>query len=406
MILFNFGPKSSTLLIFFFHGLVYAGLLWKKGREHSNRSSQLLSIFILLCCFYICPWMLGHAGWYARQPYRDIMFYIPFQQLFFLGPIIYLYTQSLLNKSFEFTKRDWLHFVPGICYLIYSLIVWITDKWVIGAYYFYEDERDKDLSMWYQIAGIVSMVFYFVLSLRYYYSYKKLAFQVISFAEGMLFSWMKKFLLVFLAMQLARILFLLLYPNWGSFGVKFWYYLIFSILFYYVAITGYSNTVQAMIPFKLSLFGNKLAYLVEEEDQAIEIDLLSEVEAPSETVQKPELSEELQCWKDKIQQLMEKEALYLDPQLSLTDLAQRLSTNSRIISQTINKGFSMNFNDFVNHYRVEAVKQKFEEDSHQQMTLLGVALACGFNSKATFNRAFKKHTSRSPKNYLADLNLA
>jgi len=63
----------------------------------------------------------------------------------------------------------------------------------------------------------------------------------------------------------------------------------------------------------------------------------------------------------------------------------------------------MNFNDFVNHYRIEAVKKKLEAGEQRNMTLIGIALECGFNSKTTFNRAFKKSTSMSPKDYLKKL---
>jgi len=60
----------------------------------------------------------------------------------------------------------------------------------------------------------------------------------------------------------------------------------------------------------------------------------------------------------------------------------------------------MNFNDFINNYRIEAVKTMFLNEEHKKSTLLGIAYDCGFNSKATFNRAFKKHTSCTPKEYL------
>ena len=60
----------------------------------------------------------------------------------------------------------------------------------------------------------------------------------------------------------------------------------------------------------------------------------------------------------------------------------------------------MNFNDFINHYRIEAVKEKLKKGEHKTSTLLGIAFDCGFNSKATFNRAFKKSTTVSPKDYL------
>ena len=63
----------------------------------------------------------------------------------------------------------------------------------------------------------------------------------------------------------------------------------------------------------------------------------------------------------------------------------------------------MNFNDFINNYRIEAVKENLKKGEHKKTTLLGIAFDCGFNSKATFNRAFKKSTGLSPKDYLHKL---
>ncbi len=400
--LFSFSNYSSILLIFFFHGLVYSGLLLHRGLKYNDTPSRILSLFIVLCCFYICPWMLGHAGWYTRQPYRDTMFYVPFQQLLFLGPLIYLYTQSLLNQSFRFTRSEWLHFIPGFIYLGYSLVIFITDKWVLGEYYFYLDEKDKDLAIWYQITGLVSMVIYFLLSLRYYYIYKKLAFEVLSFAESVQFKWIKRFLIAFLLMQLARILFLFIYPDWGSFPKKWWYYFIFSLLFYYVSITGYANTIQAFIPFRLSLFDRNPTFLFPGPGHSASQKTPPQaIEVPSEIKAHDEL--DIAPWKTQITQLIEQEEIYRNPQLSLTDLAQRLGTNPRVISKVINQGFEMNFNDLINFHRVEAVKEQLAQQRDKELTLLGIALECGFNSKTTFNRAFKKHTTLSPNHYLKQI---
>jgi AraC-like DNA-binding protein len=65
----------------------------------------------------------------------------------------------------------------------------------------------------------------------------------------------------------------------------------------------------------------------------------------------------------------------------------------------INEGTGMNFNDFINRYRVEAVKKAFEQGEHQRKTLEGIAWEAGFNSKSTFLRAFKKHTAMTPTQY-------
>ena len=60
----------------------------------------------------------------------------------------------------------------------------------------------------------------------------------------------------------------------------------------------------------------------------------------------------------------------------------------------------MNFNDYINAHRVEAVKEAIRNGSSKELTLLAIALDCGFNSKTTFNRAFKKHSGISPKSFL------
>ena len=170
---FEFGFYSSLLLIFFVHGLVYAALLLRKGIRNESRSDKWLSLFLLLCALFISPWMFGFAGWYDNQPYRDFLFYIPMQHLYFMGPVIFFYVQSLLNPSFRFGKKEWLHLLPGILYLLYSLTMFVTDKLILKHYYFLADEMDRDFDYWYQASGLLSMLIYFFISLRYYSLYKK-----------------------------------------------------------------------------------------------------------------------------------------------------------------------------------------------------------------------------------------
>lgn len=383
--LFDFSPKSAILLIFFFHGIVFSALLLNKGIQNQNKASLWLSLFVFLCAMYISPFMLGYAGWYSVEPNREIMFFVPFQQLFLLGPVIFFYTQSQLNKSFTLSKNDIIHFLPAIFYLIYSIIVFVTDKIILNEYYFYADERDKDLAPWYQMLGLVSMAFYLILSLRVYSIYKKISYDVVSFADEVSFAWIKQFLLAFLIILVLRVLFFILNPEWGEFGRKFWYYLCFSGLFYYISISGYANSVKTAIAFRPSLFGSDSNFTLKEDSIA-----------DKEIVEIPDLDE----WKKKVEQIMTIEKEYENPELTLQHLSQKLDINPKKLSQIINQGFKMNFNDFVNFYRTEAVIEKFQSGEHNLQNLLGIAFDCGFNSKSTFNRAFKKHTLLTPKEYL------
>lgn len=398
---FHFSPYSSILLIFFSQGIIFSFLLAKKGIISSCNPCKWLSLFVFLCTLYLIPWMLGFAGWYSVLPYRDILFYIPFQQLFFIGPAVYFYTQSLLNPSFHFRTKDWIHLVPGLIYLLYRLIIFITDQVILGQYYFYEDGRDKNLDTWYQLAGFGSMMVYFLLSLRYYNEYKKVIFQTLSYADTLLFGWVRKYLVLFLLMQVLWMVFFLFYPDWGNFKEKWWYYLAFSSLMYYIGITGYTNNLKSVSPFKPSFFGNSEEFFLEN----VEIGQTNQIEEPQESLNKSDQidNEQIDFWKKKILELIEKEEVYLNPNLTLLDVANLLNTNQTLISKMINQGFKMNFNDFINEYRVKNVIQALQQGKYKKHTLLGISLDSGFNSKTSFNRSFKKYIGTSPKDYLSML---
>jgi AraC-like DNA-binding protein len=400
--LFQFGFYSSLLLISFSQGIIYSVLLLVKAIRTENKSNYWLSLFILLCSLYIAPWMLGFAGWYDNQPYRDILFYAPFQHLFLVGPIIFFYTQSLLNPSFQFSKKEALHLLPGLFYLIYIVAIWAYDKFIFGDYYFYENGMDKDFDFWYQKLGLFSMIVYFIFSIRYYNVYKKLIFQVVSYADSILFKWIKTYLIAFLLMLLLPVFFDALaffYPEMQTYKGSWWFYLFFSIVMYYIAITGYSNPINSTIPFKMSFF-DKNPILLLDENQTIESETFIDIE---HEVFEPINSPEIEHWKSKIETLIQEEKLFENPELTLTDLAKKLETNASVISKTINQGFQMNFNDCINKYRIEAVKNRFANGEHKKSTLLGIAYDCGFNSKATFNRAFKKNAGKTPKEFIETL---
>ena len=407
---FNFGFFSSMLLIFFVHGLVYAALLLRKGFVNKSKAEKWLSAFMLLCVLYIAQWMLGFAGWYDTQPYREILFYTPFHHLFFIGPVMFFYVQSLLNPSFKFGKKERLQLLPGILYILYCVVMVVADKIILSEKYFVADNRDRDFDNWYQYAGLVSMLVYFFITLRYYNLYKKFMAQVISYTDTVLFKWIKRFLIAFLMMQLLQIGFNIYwhyFPPKNSYTAGAWFYLAFGVIFYYIAITGYSNSIITKVPFVLNLLPNKPMLLLNNsniqniDDTAIEDVEIIEIEtAPPENVADKEL---IASWKVKIIALINEEKIYENEELSLTQMAKMLQTNASVLSKMINQGFNLNFNDFINYYRIKAVQEKIKNGEQKTQTLLGIAYDCGFNSKATFNRAFKKATTVSPKDWMETL---
>lgn len=103
-------------------------------------------------------------------------------------------------------------------------------------------------------------------------------------------------------------------------------------------------------------------------------------------------------------ELMKTAKPYLEKELTLYNLAEKLKVQPNHLSQVINSLEGKNFFDFINMYRVEAAKEKIRLGDYQNLTLLGIAFESGFNSKASFNRAFKKFTGQTPTEYKKDTN--
>ena len=393
---YDFNFYSSLLLITFSQGIIYGVLLLKKVIQTESKPNYWLSLFVFLCSLYVAPWMLGFAGWYDNQPFRDIMFYIPFQHLFFIGPILFFYIQSLLNPAFKINKKQSLHLILGLIYLVYSFIVFVYDKLILSKYYFYEYGMDKDFDAWYQYSGFISMFIYMFLSLKYYSNYRKLIVQITSNADSVLFDWIRKYLFAFLGMLLLKVfaeIFFTIFPEYKDYVGGWWFYLLFSIILYYIAITGYANSIETKIGFEMSFSNNKPILLLNQNQE------YNTIEIEYQEI-KIEILTDIIIWKTKIETLIQSEKLYQNPELSLSEIAKKLESNSSVISRAINQGFEINFNDFINNYLVEAVKEMFKIGTHKKSTLLGIAYDCGFNSKATFNRAFKKNSGLSPKEYI------
>ncbi|MFN3852702.1 MAG: helix-turn-helix domain-containing protein [Spirosomataceae bacterium] len=232
---------------------------------------------------------------------------------------------------------------------------------------------------------IITLDKFLVKSLKLYNSYKNLAYETISFADSVTFSWIQRFLIAFLMILILRGLHFVINPEWNQFGNKFWYYLCFSVLFYYISINGYINSVRSQVPLQKS------------------VEVFTDEYPENNPSENQDTTAQLDELKKQIETIIIQQELFINPTLTLQELADKTGLHPKKLSFVINQGFGMNFNDFVNYYRTQAVISKLKSGEHNLFTLLGIAYECGFNSKSTFNRAFKKQTSITPKEYLSKM---
>ncbi|GAB5555499.1 MAG: hypothetical protein Sapg2KO_50900 [Saprospiraceae bacterium] len=104
-----------------------------------------------------------------------------------------------------------------------------------------------------------------------------------------------------------------------------------------------------------------------------------------------------------LQQYMKEHKTYLQSQLTIKEVAQLLNISSKHLSQVINQQLGLNFFNYINEYRVNEVKNRIADPKYRHLSILGIALDCGFNSKSSFNSVFKKVTGKTPTTYKSEI---
>jgi AraC-like DNA-binding protein len=362
-------------------GLIFTILLirraWIQERYSDYWLAALLFIFSAYLLRYVVDDMEPNDDNNILKRVLPISYYV-------IGVVIYFYLKCQLNARYRLSRRDLWHFSPVFVYIILSFIKTIQT---------YKHGSTWERPYIFQIMLVVFIVYrsigtaiYWFLSWRLYQKYRLWLPTERSDMEGVKFKWFKNMLIVLGVMIFSGIAlnlfdnFIYTTPLWIDTGQS----LLVAFGLYYISLVGF-----------LQYQPQQLVY--EETDDITDT---QEANTPSLLISKMS-NEEFETWRHKILTVMQQERLYLNPELTLTDFAQRLETHSKLISAVINEAFQKNFNDFVNEYRVNVFKEKVNDPRLKHLTLLAIAFECGFNSKSTFNRAVKRITGKMPSAFLS-----
>ncbi|MDB5268472.1 MAG: hypothetical protein JWP58_1512 [Hymenobacter sp.] len=454
--LFEFGAHSALLLPFVVPGLVLAGHLLVRNLRFGTLPDGLLALLLLLNVLPVTQWMLGYAGWYdSHDGYSTAMFYVPWQPWLAWGPAFYLYFRSLTNQEFELRKH-WRHLLPGLLFAglyaaaaLYDL-VWgrALHGWALPYHFGTKGAAAKFLDVLSAPAewlGYALMLGYGLATLRLFRRYRRYLDDNFSDTARLRFRGLRDLLVAALLGLVLWVGFEVVNRAIGPLGYgDYWYaYFANGALVYYLSIVGLQANFAAATPLRfepeaagaagasfdarplvsseiaaglstaagetpsveaagqpasanaLPLVGNVTAVA---EASEVSADAPKQVgaAASNEKATANALAPELHPWRTKLLALMAEDQPWLEPELSLAELAHRLRTNTSLLSHVINTGCGQNFNDFVNRYRVAEAERKLQDPRLAHYSLVGIALESGFNSKSTFNRVFKKLTGRTP----------
>lgn len=373
---------TTPLQFGYFFSLIIWLLLLVRGYREQRLSDRMLGWIMFILAMELQDYTFGFAG--INFLWNELNGFPRSVSLLF-GPVVYFYFLSQTNNAFRLKKTHLWHFLPFGIYFSYKMFFFLQGSEAVDA--IHASELDLVLSYVLRIGLIASFFFYLWRCLTIYKHYRFWSLEQFSNLDLIDFKWFRNFIycMVFW-LAFREIMFVLDAIFSLDFYQDWWWNLALVAVSIYIGLAGFSQKQSVRINFD----PDPTAEILEKAPKQMHM-------AP---IEKEATDPEKSSLADKLNSLMQTEKLFLQPELSLHELAQHLQTNPVQVSATINQIFGKNFNDYVNGLRIEEFIRLYSKDINRRYTLLSLALDSGFNSKATFNRAFKKIKGNSPQEYL------
>lgn len=366
----RFGAYSLLLALAVVNGAFLATLLILRSGRH--RGSGWLALLTLTITLRLAPYVLGFAGAYDLHP---SLTFAPFDLALAWGPLLWVYVTVL---STDALPRRWaMHFLPAGAQLLYSLIAFALPMpakrdWYGGTHLDVVEPIGT-------LLVLVSLAAYGFASWRLYESWQAWLDANLSNREESRLGWLRVILAGFgVTGTIGLALFVVHFSIRPlDYFARLPVIVALAILAYLIALLGYRHGAQA-IPIARAVVA------APEPPDAV---------AGTATERQPsgkDYAAEALEWRRRVIDA----GWHRDPALTLARLAALLATSTRSLSRTLNEGSGESFNDFVNRIRVEEAVGILSQPGAPDV--LRVAFDVGFASKASFNRAFKRHAGTTP----------
>lgn len=370
--------KNIFHFIIIFQCLLFSFYLLsqKNARRLSNR---LLAGFLLSKAITEIGGVLYHFGELkalvsSRVPH---LFYVDFPFHYLYVPVLFLYILSLTKKDFIFKKVYWLHFIPfGFFCVLFFFRFHIQSADALREILRDGSRFTSTENLVLSLVEYLQFFAYAVASLVVLSKYRHKIKEVYSAIENINLSWMNFVLFGFIGWKSLRLIGEILWYATGSDNVMYLYIVAEIVFLAFVSVMFLKGLKQPVI-----FTGNEENQIKRKYEKT----LLSD--------------EQKEKYKNKLIHFMEIQKPFLDPSLSLNDLAGMVSIPAYQLSQVINSCLHQNFYDFTNSYRVKESQRLLSEQAPDQKTVLEILYETGFNSKSVYNSAFKKYTGMTPSQF-------
>jgi AraC-like DNA-binding protein len=369
------------IIIGVFSGIV---LLFTTANKSANK---YLAALVFICVGALIHNFLLDATIYEQYPK---LYFLPVILSLGIGPLLYLYIQKLIGTRVLKSNIVFLHLLPLLIqFLVYLFCFVQTPE---AKYTIWKDWYEPLIKPIQIFAVYVSVFSYLYFSYELFLEYKLKLNQFYSNTDKITMSWLPILLRIFLIYYALSLIFLIVSALFKIQGDYFPSDLIRYIIIFIIAVFAIKQT-------SLNSVQHNLESLNSEENQQESFIQAAPLEKIilDQSIDKAKEKEVDTFLLQRIIELVEQEQLYLNPELTIADIADRLNFSTKTISQTINLGLLKSFSTFINQYRVNVFKERLASGKHKHLSILGLAFECGFNSKSSFNRIFKEVTGHVPK---------
>ena len=368
---------SCAALILFIISLIL-------GKKKLILADFLLILWLLILGINIITFLIldFNKGGYPKSIFKRTLVEFTDASVFLHGPIFLFYTSALAQINFKLQKEFLFHLITFALSFIFLEYGALTG-----------DGEGYKTRMCLSILKMISVFIYTAWVITRLKEHRSLVQNIYSNIEEKNLNWLN-------------------FLSWGILIV--WFISLLSLVTGLITGISLSNSVGIIPNLAICLFVYQMGYFGVRQNsifvqQAIEgfpeevvesgsvrQDSTVAVEKYKKSGLNPEKVDKLFLT---LSEYMETNQPFLSPELSLFDLAKLIGVLPNHLSQIINVKTNQNFFDYINSYRVTKVKEYILNGRLEEHNLFGLAIESGFNSKASFNRAFKKHIGLTPSEF-------
>lgn len=374
-IYFNINPINFFIISGLVQNFILAVLLFFRFGD-SRLADRFLALTIVIVNLHLTYLMVLDTN---LDNFFHFTLWIPYSFLTAIGPLIYFYTRSLTDIDFKISITEIKHFIP--VFIEVGLQILMIVQGLLDGELFYNTPLYFYATplMYCWAAG--SIFYYLRLSLGTINNHESWVLRNFSNLKEITLIWLRKLIIYYR----------LLWGIWVPFVAIFLLFFRFQLDYLAIVLVLYLlMLILVYLTFWIGLegFARRNSLFVKPSNEKSENKNFSRL-----------TDDEIQNQINRIKELMESDKIYLNENLNLREVALHLKADPNLISFILNNHLGGNFYDFVNKYRIEEVKMKLNSPDYKHLSLLGIALDSGFNSKTTFNRVFKQVMGITPTEF-------